>query len=198
VRTRRAYIESVNSVTTEERRKRDRGDVPPDRRKRVKNIGNLPPDARDRLKKAMRQLMTRYPPDVAQSAAARDLGYSPAAINRLLRGFGGSVRMVTAISRALNIREEAILFGEDGEKPQRRLRDLPLFEEALADAKRRAPLEHPNVPLHLLEKAGDALIIPEPFVVTATLLITVVTVTQRPQDDGAESVVVKRRPRRDT
>jgi len=176
-------------VTTEEE-----GTRVPERRGKRDNTNTLLPDERERLKKAVQRIMSRYPPAVAQSGAARELNFSPAAINRLINGVGGSGKMVRAVAKALGVSPESILYGKEDERPVRRIRQLPGFDAALIDAQKRAMREMPGLPLSLLDKAGDAVLSPEPSVVDPLLLIAIATTANR-SPDGAGSGE-KRRPRK--
>lgn len=170
-------------MTTEEHRTRKRA-----------NKTGLPPEAHERLTKAVRTIMERYDSDIAQSATARAIGFSPPAINRLLQGHGGSVKMVRAVAKVLNESPSRILFGEEDQAPIRRLRELPGFAEAMPEAKRRAVQAHHGLTAAELEAAADTKSIPEPAYVTADLLIHI-ALSHKPPPAGASGSKATRRTR---
>lgn len=117
--------------------------------------------------------------DKGQSAAARAIKHmtgqnvSPASINRIISGKGGgSVALVRAVAKFLNEEPDIILsgLGKPG-SAARKLKDLPGYEQAFAEAKKRAEIEHPTINTLALSLAGEATVTPQPERVSAGLLI---------------------------
>jgi transcriptional regulator with XRE-family HTH domain len=134
----------------------------------------LPEDVTKRLKRVLEDVvLPRFggDPKRQQSAAARALRVTPSAINRVLNDkSSGSLDLVRRVSEFLNDNPSKILWGED-EPEVKKLREVPGFAEALAEARRRAAQEHPGLTVAELEQAADARIVPQPERVSAGLII---------------------------
>jgi hypothetical protein len=135
----------------------------------------LEPDVRNRLREAVLKLCSRHPdPERAQSDVAREIGTDRSGISRLLsktNSSGGSLTMVRKVSKLLNQDPSLILMGVDRPAPVRKLRELPGYAGAIADAVRRIETENPHLSRGDLEAAADTRAEPEPLSVTSGLLI---------------------------
>ena len=135
--------------------------------------GSLDPDVSERLRSAIRRIAQRFPnPDRAQSEIAQIFKVKPSTISRFLAGgSGGSLSLAQRTAEYLNEPLESVLFGSAPKQPTRRLRELPGFDEAMADAVKRSEREHPGITREDLESAADIRATPEPAQVTGGLLI---------------------------
>lgn len=158
----------------------------------------FPPAARERLRDALVNRM--FPrldadPERAQTAAAKILKVDQSTISRVVgSGGGGSVQLAEKVAAFLNESPARILLGEDAPQVPR-LRDLPGFPDALANAKERVAAEHPGLTPQDLEIAADTRAAPPPPRIHAGLLIHIALARQgAPAASGTQH----KRPRRRT
>lgn len=135
----------------------------------------LPPDVRARLQQAMvERVLPRFggDPNRQQSEAARKLKISPSSINRLVnQGTGGSIPMIEKVESFLNDPPGTILGYANGAAPVPKYREMPGFEEVLAEAERYAKANRIQLTRRDLEFAGDVRQSPPPKRLTAELLL---------------------------
>lgn len=143
---------------------------------------SLPDDVAKRLRDAVENrvlpVFSAEGKDKAQSSAARAItqktGISvlPSTLSRLVRRrSSGSFELVRAVAMFLGEDPDVILHGPSKKPVAKRLRDLPGFADAHAEAQRRVKQEHPGIEISALNLAGEATVTPPPEQVSAGLLI---------------------------
>jgi transcriptional regulator with XRE-family HTH domain len=157
---------------------------------------SLDPDVMQRLQEAIRTLCERARPDnpeKAQSLVAPKLGIDPSQVSRILKqGKGGSLKVIRAVARELNIPPEQIIQPtKEAGRRLRQARELPGYNDAYAELRKRAPREYPHFSVEDFERAGDARLDPEPTTVTVRYLLGVADALKRASTVPPKSKTVR-------
>jgi hypothetical protein len=161
---------------------------------------DLTNDQRVRLAKAIRDevaprvLGTGFD-KLDRSAVGKALGAKPSTISRLLgpHPVGGSLHLVDAVARFLNIEKDLILDGVAKEHPVPRLRDLPGYKEARLTAERRIQEDRMAIDQAALERAADVRVTPAPASVNANVLIGLASALTGVGDESTSKMRVGKR-----
>lgn len=130
-------------------------------------------DVRLRLRAALGRARDRFPPKLQergwQSRFAEEVGVDQGSVSRLFaKGEGGSVELAERVAAFLGEDPASILFGtSSSELPLKRLDN---YRACLREAKRRADLEHRDVPDWVWARVGETRTEPPTQMVTPDLV----------------------------
>jgi hypothetical protein len=150
----------------------------------------ITPEQREHLRRVIvDEVLPRF--DGEQKAAADKLGVDQSTLSRIIKGQGGSLVLAEAVAKYLNDSVSRVLGLGTNEAATPKLREIPGFEAAMAEAKRQVADEYKGrLDLLRLEAAADHRTVPPPERIIPGLLIQLALCLPSTSEEGQQ------RPRR--